>query len=227
MRILYIEAETVLADMVRLALKPMGFGVDHVETAEDGYAALDATDYDAILLDLNLPDADGIEVVRKLRAKRDATPVLILSARTKMDQRVRGLDAGADDYLPKPFEMPELAARLRALTRRPRTMLGTELACGNVVYRPAEHLAMVEGRPVALPRRRASVLEHRLRNAGRPARKPALEDNIYAYGEEVASNSVEVHIHALRKRLSEAGANVRVETRRGTGYVLLPEQRPG
>jgi len=225
MRILYIEDETVLADMVRLALKPMGFTVDHAETAEDGYAALDTTDYDAILLDLNLPDADGIEILKRLRTKRNATPVLILSARTKMDQRVRGLDAGADDYLAKPFEIPELAARLRALARRPRAMLGTELVCGNLVYHPAEHTALVDGQPVQLPRRVASVLEHLIRNAGRPVSRPTLEDKLYAFGEEVASNSVEVHIHALRKRLAQAGATVRVETRRGTGYVLLPEQR--
>jgi DNA-binding response OmpR family regulator len=224
MRVLYIEDEKVLANLVRMSLKPLGFAVDHMETADDGLAALDATNYDAVLLDLNLPDEDGIQVLRRLRARRDDTPVLILSARRNTDQRILGLDAGADDYLPKPFQIPELAARLRALARRPRKLLGTELACGNLVYLPAEHTALVDGTPVPLPRRVASVLEHLIRNVGRPVSKSALEDKLYSYGEEVASNSVEVHVHALRKRLAAAGASVRVETRRGTGYVLVAKQ---
>jgi DNA-binding response OmpR family regulator len=224
MRVLYIEDEKVLADLVQKSLKLKGFAVDHVVTAEDGLTALDVAEYDAILLDLNLPDADGIEVLKRLRAKRNNAPVLILSARRDTDQRIHGLDAGADDYLPKPFQIPELAARLRALARRPRRLLGTELTCGNLIYVPAEHTAIVDGKQIPLPRRVAMVLEHLIRNAGYPVSKSVLEDKLYSFGEEVASNSVEVHVHALRKRLTEAGANVRVVTRRGIGYVLVAEQ---
>jgi DNA-binding response OmpR family regulator len=222
MRILYIEDDEVLAQVVQLGLKPMGYAVDLAPTAEEGLSALASVPYDIVVLDLTLPDADGLSVLKSLRARRDSTPVLILSARGKTAQRVAGLDAGADDYLTKPFEVPELAARLRALSRRPRSALGAELSCANLVYVPAEHTAFVNGEPVSMPRREATVVERLLRNRGRPVSKAMLEDKLYAFGEEVASNAVEVHIHHIRKRLAAAGAEVRIETRRGTGYLIIP-----
>jgi DNA-binding response OmpR family regulator len=225
MRVLCIEDDDVLARLVQLGLRPMGFAVDRAATADEGLSAIAAVAYDAVVLDLTLPDADGLTVLKELRARRNTTPVLILSARNKTEQRVAGLDAGADDYLPKPFEIPELAARLRALTRRPRTLLGSELTCANLAYIPAEHTALVDGIPFPLPRREASVLEMLLRNAGRPISKATLEDRLYAFGEEVASNAVEVHIHHLRKRLAAAGVAARIETRRGTGYLITPAGR--
>jgi DNA-binding response OmpR family regulator len=222
MRVLSVEDDDVLALLIQVGLKPLGFAVDRVATAEDCLAALSTVAYDIVILDLTLPDADGITLLRQMRARLDATPVLILSARNKTEQRVAGLDAGADDYLSKPFELSELAARLRALARRPAKVLGAELTCGNLVYTPAEHAASVDGIALVLPRREAMVLENLMRSAGRPVSKSMLEDRLYAFGEEVASNSVEVHVHHLRKRLAVTKADVRIETRRGTGYVLVP-----
>jgi two-component system response regulator QseB len=222
MRVLSVEDDDVLALLIQVGLKPLGFAVDRVATAEDCFAALSTVAYDIVILDLTLPDADGITLLRQMRARLDATPVLILSARNKTEQRVAGLDAGADDYLSKPFELSELAARLRALARRPAKVLGAELICGNLVYTPAEHAASVDGIALVLPRREAMVLENLMRSAGRPVSKAMLEDRLYAFGEEVASNSVEVHVHHLRKRLAVTKADVRIETRRGTGYVLVP-----
>jgi DNA-binding response OmpR family regulator len=220
MRVLSVEDDDVLALLVVMGLKPLGFAVDRVATAEDCLAALATVVYDVVILDLTLPDADGITLLKQMRKRHDATPVLILSARSKTEQRVAGLDAGADDYLSKPFELSELAARLRALARRPAQVLGAELVYGNLVLIPAEHAANVDGVPLVLPRREAMVLENLMRSAGRPVSKTVLEDRLYAFGEEVASNSVEVHVHHLRKRLAAAKADVRIETRRGTGYVL-------
>jgi DNA-binding response OmpR family regulator len=220
MRVLCIEDDETLARIVQLGLKRLSFAVDHASTAEEGLSALAGVAYDAVVLDLTLPDADGLTVLKGLRDRRNGTPVLILSARNRMEQRVAGLDAGADDYLPKPFEVPELAARLRALARRPRSVLDVELTCSNLSYVAAEHTALVDGQPFPLPRREANILEALLRSVGRPVSKATLEDRLYAFGEEVASNAVEVHIHHLRKRLAAAGAAVRIETRRGTGYLI-------
>jgi DNA-binding response OmpR family regulator len=220
MRILFIEDDIVLAQFVKLSVKPQGIAVDHFGNGDEGLEALAVTAYDLVVLDLTLPDMDGLALLRNIRQARNSTPVLILSARDAVDQRVAGLDAGADDYLAKPFEITELCARIRALSRRPRAALDTSLACGNLVYSPAEHGATVDGQPLALPRREAMVLEVLIRNAGRPVSKSLLEDRLYAYGEEIASNSVEVHIHHLRKRLKNVRATLEIQTKRGTGYVL-------
>jgi DNA-binding response OmpR family regulator len=225
MRLLYIEDDDILAQFVQIGLKPHGFVVDHVPNAEDGRAALSTISYDAILLDLNLPDADGISLLKKLRAERNSTPILILSSRGRTDERVTGLHAGADDYLPKPFEVGELAARLHAVARRSK-LLNAELSCGNLTFLPAEQTASVAGKTLPLRRRETAVLSCLLRSAGRPVSKSFIEDQLYSFGEEVASNSVEVHIHNLRKQLAAAGATVRIETRRGIGYVLS-EDRAG
>jgi len=219
MRVLYIEDDDILAQFVQVGLKPQGFVVDHVPNAEDGRVALATTNYDAILLDLNLPDADGISLLRKLRTERNSTPILILSSRGRTDERITGLHAGADDYLPKPFEIGELAARLYAVSRRSK-MLNDEFSCGNLTFVPAEQTASVMGKTLPLRRREVAVLSCLLRGVGRPVSKSFIEDQLYSFGEEVASNSVEVHIHNLRKQLAGAGATIRIETRRGIGYVL-------
>jgi two-component system response regulator TctD len=226
MRILCIEDNPTLARLMKAGLGQVGFAVDHTATAGDGLHAATTMSYGVIVLDLGLPDLDGLALLKKLRATRNATPVLILSARGKSDERVAGLEAGADDYLAKPFELPELVARLRALLRRPATMVPVELAYGNLVLRPGTHTAVVDGRETQLPRREAALLEHLLRNQGRPVPKSAIEDSLYAFGEEVASNAVEVHVHFLRKRLAALGALLRIETIRGTGYVLRAAEAP-
>lgn len=221
MRVLLIEDDASLAELIRVGLQAHGFTVDHMTGGEDGLAAAETIGYDAVILDLSLPDVDGIQVLRRLRDRRFRTPVLILSARGALGSRIDGLNAGADDFLPKPFDLLELLARLRALMRRPKEMLYTDLALGNLCLSPHRREVLVDGKPVALPRRELSVLEHLLRNAGMPVSKASLEEGLYGFEEEVASNSVEVHIHYVRKRLKEAGASVRIETRRGLGYVLL------
>jgi DNA-binding response OmpR family regulator len=219
-RILCVEDNPTVAAIVKSALKRAGHAVDYAASAEEGQNAIASIHYDAIVLDLNLPDHDGLEVLRKLRRANNAVPVLILSGRSRIAERISGLEAGGDDYLPKPFDASELVARVRALLRRPLSLDPAELRCGNIAYRPETQTVLVNGTETILPRREATLLEQLLRNAGRPVPKSTIEDRLYAFGEEVASNAVEVHIHHLRKRLSALEATVRIDTLRGTGYVL-------
>lgn len=223
MRILCIEDSPILADLIKIGLQQAGFAADNAATGEDGLAAIAAVNYDAIVLDLSLPDLDGLFLLQRLRTARNPVPVLILSARVKPTERVAGLEAGADDYVPKPFDMKELVARLRALLRRPVDMLPVELRCGNLAYRPNTCTAVVNGKETTLSRREASLLQQLLRNAGRPVSKSMIEDRLYPFGEEIASNAIEVHVHYLRRRLAALQAAVRIHTVRGTGYVLCAE----
>lgn len=222
MRILLIEDDESNADLVRAGLRNAGFAVDHVGCAADGLAAVGGVDYDAVLLDLGLPDEDGMTLLRRLRAARCTAPVMILTARGRIDARIEGLDAGADDYVVKPVDPGELAARVRALVRRPRAAPETKLVCGNLTFDPARREVAVDGRPMPLSRRELGVLECLLRAAGRTVAKPDIEDRLYGFEEELASNSVEVHVHRLRRRMAESGATARIETRRGFGYALVP-----
>lgn len=220
MRVLCIEDDSTVAAIVTSALRQAGLAVDHTAAAEDGLAAMAAVAYDAVVLDLTLPDGDGIAVLHKLRRAKNSVPILILSGRSKAAERTAGLDAGGDDYLPKPFDVPELVARVRALLRRPAAMAGMDLRCGNLVFYPQTHVAVVDGVEHPLRRREATLLEQLLRSAGRPVPKSLIEDRMYAFGEELASNAIEVHVHHLRRRLASFGAEVQIETVRNTGYVL-------
>ncbi len=220
MRILCIEDNVAFAAIVKSALQHADFAVDHSTTAEGGLHAIANAHYDAVVLDLNLPDFGGLTLLKRLRFARNGVPVLVLSARNKSAERIVGLHAGADDYLPKPFEVGELVARVQALVRHHSGMVPVELACGNLAYRPDTRIAVVAGQEHALPRREAALLEHLLRNAGRAVSRSMIEDRLYAFGEEVASNAVEVHIHYLRKRLAAMEAGVSIITIRGTGYLL-------
>ncbi len=223
MRLLLVEDHDRFAKFVKDGLEKEGFTVDDVATASAGQAALSTVKYDAIILDLGLPDADGLSVLHSLREGGDETPVLILTARDGIDDRVKGLNSGGDDYLLKPFAMEELVARIRALLRRPGGVLGLVITAGNVSFDTTAREVQIDERTISIPRRELGVLEHLMRRNGRVVPKDVLEDKIYGFGKEVSSNSIEVHVSRLRKRLAGAGANISVHTLRGVGYLLSEE----
>jgi len=226
MRILLIEDHQRFAGFVQESLDKVGFSVDVVNTAAAGDDAISSVNYDAVVLDLGLPDQDGLDLLRSWRKKGDETPVFILSARDKFDQKVLGLNSGGDDYLLKPFAVEELVARIRALLRRPGKVLGLVLTAGNVSFDTTAREVLVNDKAISMPRREMGVLEHLIRRVGRVVPKDVLEDKIYGFGKEVSSNSIEVHISRLRKRLSGAGAEITVQTVRGVGYLLSEEIAP-
>jgi DNA-binding response OmpR family regulator len=223
MRLLLVEDNEPLAELVTKGLAAAGLAADVMATAAEATAALATTRYAAVILDLGLPDADGLEVLRQLRRRDDPTPVLVLTARGGLQDRVAGLRSGADDYLPKPFAMEELVARLQALLRRPGEMLGQSLQLGNVALDSEGRQVIVGGQPRIFSPREIAVLEILLRRAGRVVTKKLLEDQLYGLAADIGSNAVEVYVHRLRKQLSEAGATVEIHTIRGVGYLIRAE----
>ena len=220
MRLLLVEDNRRLSEYVAVALRTHGFAVDVVDNGTDAESAIAATAFDVVVLDLGLPDTDGLDLLGAMRRRLNQTPVLILTARDGVHNLVLGLNTGADDYLRKPFEMDELVARVRALLRRPGHALGVELTQGNVTLNTNTRLLTVGGSLVDLGRREFSVLELLLRRVDRVVPKAVIEEAIYSYGEEVSSNAIEVLIHRVRKRIQDANANVHIHTLRGTGYML-------
>jgi len=223
MRLMLVEDNHQLADFLKASLGKAGFDVHNTGTAAAAKEALDAGRYDVVVVDLGLPDADGVEIIEGMRARGDSTPAMILTARDGLRDRVNGLEAGADDYLAKPFATEELVARLRALLRRPGSVLGKQLSCGNIALDTSTREVMVSGSLAALSRREVSLLELLMRRAGRVVPKQAIEESLYGLEEGLASNSVEVLVHRLRRRLSTLGAEVNVVTLRGIGYVLTDQ----
>lgn len=198
-----------------------GFVVDTVANGADARAAVDVVPYDAAILDLGLPDEDGLRVLGGLRSQGNSIPVLILTARDAVEDRVRGLDAGADDYLVKPFAMTELIARTKALLRRPGAALGTILKAGNIVFDTIGRDVSVGEAAALLPRRESAILEHLMRRLGRVVPKSVLEEKLYGIDDELESNAIPVHVHHLRRRLADAGATAEIHTVRGIGYFLF------
>jgi DNA-binding response OmpR family regulator len=221
MRVLLIEDNVRLAGFIGKALGAAGFTTDHCDCAGDGEAALDTVRYDALVLDLGLPDDDGMNVLRRVRMHVAELPVLILTARDGVEDRVGGLNAGADDYLLKPFAMEELIARLNALMRRPGTTLGRELTIANLTFDSVGREVTVDDKVMPLTRREMSVLELLLRRAGRVVPKDVLADSVYGFDENFGANSIEVAVHRLRKRLQDSGARLEIHTLRGIGYMLV------
>jgi len=219
MRILLVEDDKLLGDGIRVGLTQADFAVDWVQDGILGDTALQTEPYAAVVLDLGLPRLSGLDLLRRLRARSDATPVLILTARDAIGDRVKGLDSGADDYLVKPFDLDELAARLRALTRRSQGAASPVLRLHGVLLDPAQHRVEFHGEPVELTARQFALLHELMLNAGRVLSREQLEQRLYPWGEEVESNAIEVHVHHLRRKL----APELVRTVRGVGYLMPKE----
>ena len=216
MRLLLVEDDTMIGEAVQDLLRAEHYAVDWARDANAADTALRTQSYDLVLLDLGLPGRDGLSVLRDMRTRRDRTPVLIATARDAVAQRVQGLDAGADDYLLKPYDMDELLARIRALTRRAAGRAEPSYEHDGVTITPATREAMVNGQPVILSAREWAVLESLLARPGAVLSRQQLEDKLYGWGDEVSSNAVEVYIHGLRKKLG-AGLIINV---RGVGYMV-------
>ena len=219
MRLILVEDNQEFAGLLAKGLLKAGFDTDVFERARDASTALAMVRYSAAILDLGLPDADGISVLKELRSRGDPTPVLILTARGGVQDRVNGLRAGADDYLVKPFALEELVARIEAILRRPGQILGVSLRLGNLQFDSATRQAFIENEPCLLGSRETAVLEILLRRQGRVVTKKNIEDEIFGLYAEVSSNAVEVYISRLRKQLSDKGARVQIHTVRGVGYL--------
>ncbi len=223
MRLLLVEDNRQLTEFLQSSLGEASFEVDVAKTAAAAQERLAERQYDVLVVDLGLPDADGITIIESVRARGDTTPAMILTARDALRDRVEGLNAGADDYLAKPFATEELIARLRALLRRPGSALGQELAAGNLNLDTRTGEVRIGGSPVSFSPREVHLLELLLRRSGRVVPKQEIEAKLYGNEEEIASNSVEVLVHRLRKRLSSLAAQVNVVTLRGIGYVLTDQ----
>lgn len=216
MRLLLVEDDTMIGESVRLGLRQDGFVIDWVQDGKAAELALSNETYALLLLDLGLPKKGGLEVLKNLRTQRNPIPVLVLTARDAVADRVKGLDAGADDYLVKPFDLDELAARIRALLRRQSGRIETELRCGDLTINPATHQVFLGAKEIALSAKEFAILHALIDRPGAVLSRVQLEQHLYGWDEEIESNAVEVHIHNLRKKLgSELIRNVR-----GVGYVV-------
>lgn len=220
MRLLVVEDEPELLALMGRALARGGFAVDSAPCLAEADHMLALARYDALVLDLTLPDGDGLSLLRRLRVRGSALPVLVLTARDALEDRVTGLDAGADDYLVKPFHVSELIARIRALLRRPDAVLGVVLQLGNVALDTATRQALVAGQDLGLSVREVALLEQLLRRQGSVVPRERLEEGLYSFDSQLGSNAMEVLVHRLRRKLADGGATVCVHTVRGVGYLL-------
>lgn len=218
MRILIAEDDSILADGLVRSLRQSGYAVDHVKGGSEADAALSMQTFDLLILDLGLPRMSGLEVLRRLRARNSTLPVLILTAADGVDERVKGLDLGADDYMSKPFHLNELEARVRALTRRGSGGGPAVVRHGSLTYDQVGRIASVGDQVLELSARELGVLEVLLQRIGRLVSKEQLVDHLCEWGEEVSNNAIEVYVHRLRKKIEPSG--VRIITVRGLGYCL-------
>ena len=217
MRILIAEDDRIIADGLGRSLRQTGYAVDWVANGADADNALTTGAYDLVILDLGLPRMPGLDVLKRLRARKSKVPVLVLTALDGTSNRVKGLDLGADDYMAKPFELPELEARVRALTRR-STGTSAVIECGALVFDQNDRCALVNGEMLDLSARELGLLEILMLRAGRLVSKDQLVEHLCGWGEEVSHNAIEVYMHRLRKKLEASGATI--ATVRGLGYCF-------
>ncbi len=215
MKVLIVEDDLLIGDATQRALKQEGFSADWVQKSRDALLASTLHTYDAVVLDIGLPDGSGLDVLEELRKAKITTPVLMLTALNSIQDRVRGLNLGADDYLSKPFDVEELVARLRALHRRGPTATPAKLSVGDIELDPATHTTRNAGQVVDLGAKEFAILQTLFERVGRVVTKQELEENLYGWGEEVSSNAVEVLVHRIRKKLFSG----LITTVRGVGYV--------
>jgi len=220
MRILLLEDEPEMASVLKSALARRNVIVDHVATLADAEAAAEFGPYDAIVLDRRVPDGEGLDLIPRLRALRVDAPILMLTALSGLNDRVAGLDAGADDYLVKPFAMEELMARLRALHRRPVALRSEQTVIGRLTYDFHHREASVGNKPLELLRREQLALEALLRRPGRTVLRATLEESVYAMDDEIGSNALDSHLSRLRRKLDDVSAGVEIRAIRNLGYLL-------
>jgi two-component system response regulator QseB len=220
MRLLVVEDDELLGDGVCAGLSQYGYTVDWVKDGQSALQALSSESFDMVVLDLGLPKLSGLEVLKAVRGKNITTPVVILTARETVEDRVKGLDAGADDYIVKPFDLDELCARLRALQRRISARAKPEITHGDIVLDPASHSVHVGKEELNISRREFVLLQKLLENPGRVLSRELLTQTLYGWGYDVDSNALEVHIHNLRKKLGTP----LIRTIRGVGYMIEKEK---
>jgi two-component system OmpR family response regulator/two-component system response regulator QseB len=216
MQVLLVEDDQSLAAGLCKALRNEGFVTNHVAEGKAALHAVSVEPPDIVVLDLGLPDMDGLDVLKSIRRSGSVIPILILTARSSVDARVAGLDGGADDYLPKPFETPELIARLRVIERRLSSTQESKIEIGDVSLDTISRQVCFKGEPVELARREYTVLKSLIENCGKIQTREQLESRLYSWGEEISSNAIEVHVHHLRKKL---GTDF-IKTVRGVGYTV-------
>jgi two-component system response regulator QseB len=216
MRVLVVEDDGLIGDGLKVGLTQLGFAVDWLQSGKDGMAALECVPYDAVVLDLGLPGIDGMDILAVWRARGYTVPVLVLTARDAISERVAGLNAGADDYLIKPFALAEVAARLRAMVRRAQGQVSQCLEHEAVRFDPTARCAFLDGEPLELTAREQAILEILLSNKGRVLPRELIEEKLYSWDRDLESNAIEVHIHHLRKKLGRHF----IRTVRGIGYTL-------
>ncbi|MBR0688415.1 response regulator transcription factor [Bradyrhizobium manausense] len=220
MRILLVEDEVEMATALSAALRRYDMIVDHAPTLAEAEEAISADVHAAVLLDRQLPDGDGLKLIPKLRARADGVPIIVLTARGELADRIAGLDSGADDYLSKPFAVEELLARLRAVLRRPAGLSPEIIRAGRIAFDLSHREASIDGQPFELPRRELLVLEALVRRMGRTVLRSALEEAVYNFDDEVQSNALDTHVSRLRRKLADADAGVEIHGIRGVGYLL-------
>lgn len=224
MRLLYVEDNEKLAFNTSASLRESGFVVDVVHTSEDALHSVKSFEYDSIILDLGLPDMDGLQTMPQIKEITPQTPIIICTARDALDDRIKGLNTGSDDYVVKPFAVSELIARINAVLRRPGGALGLTLNLGNVALESTDRTVTIEGVVTRFSKRELALLELFLRRADRVVSRDAIENALYGFDEAATPNAIEVLTHRLRKKLIDKGASIAIHNLRGIGYVLQENQ---